>query len=622
MIKHLRICTLLGLFLSPLLAHADDGVPNFCHWMKKGEYRRIVFFGGDTIEARGIKGGANVRGQCRREIQKSIPKAKMRLINSGLHGTGSWLGAFRAQKEVVRHYVPMGMVVIDFASDDVGQPKKRVIAAMDGIVRRIRRAHPTCDIVFLHTLNRHTLPGAAKGELPETITWHNEVAAHYGIPVVDAAAYVAAKMKAGEVALQDLTDAKGRPNQKAHKLFAQAFGAFFAASAEALPTDWQLKKRTLPKALSPSPIAQGELVPYEQATLGAGWLAWQESTIPRFFHVAQCTKPGPVITLRFRGDTAGLYHLTGPDTGNLQISVDNGDWRPLAAFDEEARSEYRAQALLLAEGLAPDKEHTIRVRLALGIPKGSKGTVERLAMFLVNGKAVYKNPYQGKTPLERLDMIYATMPPVTYKAVQERWKLIPKTMAKLQAGAALTIVMLGDSIINDTAHSQYQHLLMRRYPKCNVKIVRSVRGSTGCWWYKDENRIKAYVLDHSPDLVMIGGISQRKDLDSIREVIHQMRAAQPGMEVMLTTGAFGRVDPRTDKNWTYEVPQTGDGYRTRLQQLAREEKCEFFDLRGAWGRYIRQANQAHGSFKRDPIHANDRGKQILGRILDLYFAPK
>jgi hypothetical protein len=29
-----------------------------------------------------------------------------------------------------------------------------------------------------------------------------------------------------------------------------------------------------------------------------------------------------------------------------------------------------------------------------------------------------------------------------------------------------------------------------------------------------------------------------------------------------------------------------------------------------------------GSFKRDAVHANERGKQILGRILDAYFAPK
>ena len=31
------------------------------------------------------------------------------------------------------------------------------------------------------------------------------------------------------------------------------------------------------------------------------------------------------------------------------------------------------------------------------------------------------------------------------------------------------------------------------------------------------------VLDHQPDLVIIGGISQSDDIDSIREVIRQIR---------------------------------------------------------------------------------------------------
>ncbi len=226
------------------------------------------------------------------------------------------------------------------------------------------------------------------------------------------------------------------------------------------------------------------------------------------------------------------------------------------------------------------------------------------------------------TPLERLDAIYATMDPVTFQPPADRWRHLPKTMARLADGPELTIVMLGDSIINDTAHSEYQHLLMRRYPKCQIKVVRSVRGSTGCWWYKDENRVQSYVLDHQPDLLMIGGISQRDDTESIRAVIQQVRAARPGLEILLMTGAVGSSDPRTDPAWTEEVPEEGESYRTRLRRLAREENCEYLDMTGPWGRYIRDSRHALGSFKRDVVHANDRGKQVLGRILDAYFTPQ
>jgi lysophospholipase L1-like esterase len=120
---------------------------------------------------------------------------------------------------------------------------------------------------------------------------------------------------------------------------------------------------------------------------------------------------------------------------------------------------------------------------------------------------------------------------------------------------------------------------------------------------------------------VIGGISQRDDTESIREVVKQVRA-KADVEVLLLTGAFGTMDPRKDKVWTPEVDPNGTGYRTKLMKLAAEEKCEFLDMTGAWGLYIRDSEKGMGWFKRDPIHANERGFQILGRILAAYLAPK
>jgi lysophospholipase L1-like esterase len=182
--------------------------------------------------------------------------------------------------------------------------------------------------------------------------------------------------------------------------------------------------------------------------------------------------------------------------------------------------------------------------------------------------------------------------------------------------------MLGDSIVNDTSSSQYERLLGRACPACKVTKVTSVRGSTGCWWYKDENRVEEWVLKHKPNLLMIGGISQRDDVDAIRSVIQQVRAKAPEVEVLLMTGAFGATDPRKDKGWTEEVPAEGTGYRTRLQKLAMDEKCGFLDMTGPWGNYIRESKCGMGWFKRDPIHANERGFQILGRILAAFLGPE
>jgi hypothetical protein len=43
-----------------------------------------------------------------------------------------------------------------------------------------------------------------------------------------------------------------------------------------------------------------------------------------------------------------------------------------------------------------------------------------------------------------------------------------------------------------------------------------VSGGTGCWCFKTPERVQRYVLDFKPDLLIIGGISHRDDIDSVK----------------------------------------------------------------------------------------------------------
>ena len=181
-------------------------------------------------------------------------------------------------------------------------------------------------------------------------------------------------------------------------------------------------------------------------------------------------------------------------------------------------------------------------------------------------------------------------------------------------------MMLGDSIVNDTSSSCWELLLGRMYPRCTITKITSVRGSTGCWWYKEENRVLNYVVTYKPDLLIIGGISNHDDTESIRDVITQVRASI-NPEIMLMTGPFGTYDPTTDPNWSDTVTPNGHGYRSRLMKLAQEEDAEFLDMTGVWGKYLRECGKPRLWCMRDSVHANDRGFQILGRILEAYFRP-
>lgn len=232
---------------------------------------------------------------------------------------------------------------------------------------------------------------------------------------------------------------------------------------------------------------------------------------------------------------------------------------------------------------------------------------------------VYTMTAPERTP-ENIEAAYAEIPPVNYAPPADRWRNLLHT-AEILSGQRplLRVVMLGDSIISDTCRSEWDVVLQRSYPACRIMKVTVVRGSTGCWWYRRDNRVHVFVYPHRPDLLIIGGISQGEDVEPIRDVIQQARALHP-CDVLLMTGAFGKVDPRCEDQWSFEIPP-GDNYRARLRDLAEEVKAGFIDMTAHWGRYVRDSGMELDWFKRDPIHANHRGEQILGRILAAHLSP-
>ena len=201
--------------------------------------------------------------------------------------------------------------------------------------------------------------------------------------------------------------------------------------------------------------------------------------------------------------------------------------------------------------------------------------------------------------------------------------LLPKTKEAFKSGKPWRIVMLGDSIINDTFNSNFQALLKRDYPASNLEIICSVRGGTGCWHYQTPENFKAYVADLKPDLLIIGGISHNFDASAVASVIAQ--AQKYGCEIMLMTGPMAADWREYDKSApAVALPEQqleSAPFILELKAVADNAKVEFFDMQTQWHEYLGASKKPWQWFHRDRVHANDRGKQILGRMLTAYLAP-
>lgn len=223
--------------------------------------------------------------------------------------------------------------------------------------------------------------------------------------------------------------------------------------------------------------------------------------------------------------------------------------------------------------------------------------------------------------LAQIRQIQGEMPRGAFTPPPPDGKHLRRTRQLLTDGGELRILALGDSIVNDTMRSGWVALLGETYPKARIEATVYVRGGGGCQHFKQESRVGKYILPRKPDLVLIGGISQA-DVGSIREVIHQLRAGLPEVEIVLVTGAFGTTDPR-EVAALAGAPHSGTGeYGRALQSLAAEERCAYLNLTAPWAEYIRSSGQHPHRFYRDAVHANEFGEQILAQAMLAFFTAK
>jgi hypothetical protein len=231
--------------------------------------------------------------------------------------------------------------------------------------------------------------------------------------------------------------------------------------------------------------------------------------------------------------------------------------------------------------------------------------------------------YLFSTPersLAQIRAIQADMPSGTFTPPPPDWAPLTRSRRLLTEGGDFHLLGLGDSIVNDTMRSGWVGLLQEAYPQARVRGTVYVRGCGGCQHYKVEDHIPGVVVPLRPDVVYIGGISQA-DLESIREVIGQLRAGLPEVEVLLATGTFGRADPR-DSAALAAASYSGTGaWGEGLRALAGELNCAYLDMTSPWAEYLCSAGVHPHLFFRDRVHANEFGEQVLARIMMAFWRP-
>lgn len=363
------------------IVHRRDGMPNVFARLNSGKPTVIAYLGGSITAGAGASSADKTswRALTTAWFRAQYPKAQITEVNAAIGGTGSDLGVFRLQRDVLDKRPDL--VFVEFAVNDDGHGEI-VGPSMEGIVRKIIAANPKTDICFVYTIHAGMLPDLKSGKLPATMQTHESVAERYGIPSVNvgAAAFIE-EVNSGRMAWEEFTKDGCHPTDAGYSLYTRTLTSFLASEAAGKSRPRAHRMATL---LYKDSLHGARLVEVKPDPASPQWLpeAQPPPGVPAIG--LSSDTPGATIAIPFKGDTIGIYFTLGPDTGNLDYKIDNGEYQTLAPFD--AWSQYYRIAYGILAARLENTDHTLTLRIRPDRDPGSKGTRTRLHYLMVNGK--------------------------------------------------------------------------------------------------------------------------------------------------------------------------------------------------------------------------------------------
>jgi lysophospholipase L1-like esterase len=311
----------LSTFKDPREFNIRKGLPNFFAKAKAGKPVTVAYIGGSITQ--GVYG---YRTRSARYIQSMFPNTPMKAINAGVSGTGTDLGACRLQEQVLQYHPDV--IFIEFAVNGAYRD------GMEGMIRQIWQYDPNIDICLIYTIHSGQTKLYAAGEIPENIQGLETIAAHYNIPSIHMGIEAAMLEKEDKLVWKADTATPGKilfskdgthPEEPGGNLYAAAIGRAFNMMKE----NTKAVKHALPAAMIPGNWSDATMYNPSVAQFSKEWkkiAPAQDARLKQFAgwfsEVMTAEQPGASFTFRFKGNMFGIFDIGGPESGQIEITVD------------------------------------------------------------------------------------------------------------------------------------------------------------------------------------------------------------------------------------------------------------------------------------------------------------
>ncbi|MGN1065844.1 MAG: SGNH/GDSL hydrolase family protein, partial [Thermoguttaceae bacterium] len=388
---------------TPQSVRIRDGIPHFLSKLANKEEMKIAYFGGSITAANGW------RVQTLAKFNEMFPDSKFTEINAAIGGTGSDLGVYRLEHDVLRHNPDL--VFVEFCVNDGGASYESIWRQMEGIVRQIWKHSNETDVVFVYTYRVGHENDYLAVKTPRSVSAMEQIADFYGIPSLDFNLAVVGMHEAGKLTYQADSAEEGKllfsndgvhPLVEGHEIYTkvvtEAFEEMRQRNEKKTFPSVEVRKEKLNNTFVADNYEDAKLVPIEKSQLLGTWtplpedspLNWIKSRLGDVVYTSD--SPSSQLKFKFKGSHAAVYDVLGPDGGQVWVTVDGKRReKPVARFDSFC-TYHRLATLVLAGDLDPNVTHEVVVEIDKEQPDRTS-----VAFRLQNPEKELAEPkYQGR----------------------------------------------------------------------------------------------------------------------------------------------------------------------------------------------------------------------------------
>ncbi|MFC5404302.1 SGNH/GDSL hydrolase family protein [Cohnella soli] len=335
----------------------------------------VVFFGGSiTVGSSSSQHENSWAYRVSQYLKRRLKGFRVQIYNAGLSGTGTGVGVFRLQTEVLT-YRP-DLVWIEFAVNDywdAAADEQKVLSSLEYIVNTLIRQNPLTKIILVYS--------AMKG-WKACSDVHEKVAQHYRISSIDVQEHIRSLVENGVYEWEHLFADDVHPNDKGHEIYA----SYISEKLQQHWTSYMIPGRVPESCLGERRYAFPRIVGLEEVSRYGDWkrvtseeesLTFLNDTVRE----ALCSRtPGSELEFTFYGKCIGIYHYISRDSGICSVQIDD---QAETTLDWYYPSPGEFLSFYVRSDL-DEREHVLKLKIHNDKNAESNGTLIAISGFMID----------------------------------------------------------------------------------------------------------------------------------------------------------------------------------------------------------------------------------------------